>query len=176
MSAEDTTDKGRWIRSVVERYEAGLVRYAARITGDVERGRDVVQDAFLRLCREDRAAVDGHLAEWLYTVCRNRALDVNRKEKRMQSLSERRAAVHPSGEPDHADVAETRDTADHVHRLLATLPENQQEVVRLKFQAGLSYREISRVTELSVSNVGYLIHKAIRRLREKLGTSAEPGP
>ena len=56
----------------MDRYEGQLVRYAARITGDVERGRDVVQDAFLRLCREDRAKVDGHLAEWLFTVCRRR--------------------------------------------------------------------------------------------------------
>jgi RNA polymerase sigma-70 factor (ECF subfamily) len=45
--------------------------------------------------------------------------------------------------------------------------------VRLKFQAGLSYREISRVTELSVSNVGYLIHTAIRTLRRQL--HVDPG-
>ena len=166
MSGHDTSDKGRWIRSAVEAYEGQLVRYAARITGDVERGRDVVQDAFLRLWREDRAKVDGHLAEWLYTVCRNRALDV--KRKRMQSLPVDQAAKQPSGEPDQTIAAEERDTAEHVRRLLETLPENQQEVLRLKFQAGLSYREISRVTELSVSNVGYLIHTAIRRLRDKL--------
>ena len=174
MSGDETSDRGRWIRSVVERYEGQLVRYAARITGDVERGRDVAQEAFLRLCREDRAKVDGHLAEWLFTVCRNRALDVKRKEKRMHSLPADQAAKQPSNEPDQAIAAETRDTADHLRRLLETLPENQQEVVRLKFQAGLSYREISRVTELSVSNVGYLIHTAIRRLREKLQPDPEP--
>ncbi|HUT92280.1 MAG TPA: sigma-70 family RNA polymerase sigma factor [Thermoguttaceae bacterium] len=173
MSGDDASDRGRWIRSVVDRYEGQLVRYAARITGDVERGRDVVQDAFLRLCREDRAQVDGHLAEWLFTVCRNRALDVKRKEKRMQSLPVDQAVKQPSGEPDQAIAAEVRDTADHVRRLLETLPENQQEVLRLKFQAGLSYREISRVTELSVSNVGYLIHTAIRKLRDKLQADPE---
>jgi RNA polymerase sigma factor (sigma-70 family) len=168
MSSQDCNDRGRWVRAVVERYECQLVRYAARITGDVERGRDVVQDAFLRLWREDRAKVDGHLAEWLYTVCRNRALDVHRKEKRMQPLSPEKAAIQTSSEPDQAVVAENRDAADRVRRLLQALPENQQEVVRLKFQAGLSYREISRVTELSVSNVGYLIHTAIRTLRRQL--------
>jgi len=157
MSGYETDDRGRWIRSAVEAYEGQLVRYAARITGDVERGRDVVQEAFLRLCREDRAKVDGHLAEWLFTVCRNRALDVKRKEKRMQSLPVDQAVKQPSAEPDQAVAAEVRDTADHVHRLLESLPENQQEVLRLKFQAGLSYREISRVTDLSVSNVGYLL-------------------
>ena len=45
------------------------------------------------------------------------------------------------------------------------LPANQQEVVRLKFQNGFSYKEISQITALSVSNVGFLIHTAVARLR-----------
>ena len=45
------------------------------------------------------------------------------------------------------------------------LPRNQQEVVRLKFQNGFSYKEISRITALSVTNVGFLIHTAVSRLR-----------
>lgn len=63
---------------------------------------------------------------------------------------------------------ELQDTSSEVLRLLETLPENQQEVVRLKFQNGLSYREISEITGLSVSNVGYLLHAAIQTLRRKL--------
>ena len=158
----------------MERYEGPLLRYATRITGDLERGRDVVQDAFPRLCREDRAKVDGHLAEWLFTVCRHRALDVRRKEKRMRPITPAQAAAQPSGEPDQASAAEHRDMAHHVLRLVERLPQNQQEVVRLKFQAGLSYREISRVTELSASNVGYLIHTAIGTLRRQLQVDLEP--
>ena len=50
-------------------------------------------------------------------------------------------------------------------RLIGQLPHNQQEVVRLKFQNGFSYREIARITELSVTNVGFLIHTAVTRLR-----------
>jgi RNA polymerase sigma-70 factor (ECF subfamily) len=144
------------------------VRYAARITRDVERARDVVQDTFLRLCRQDQADVDGHLAEWLFTVCRNRALDVRRKEGRMKILTERAAAAQTSHEPDQAAVAECHDTARHIQTLVDGLPDNQQDVVRLKFQNGLSYREISRITELSVSNVGYLIHTALKKIRAEV--------
>ena len=46
--------------------------------------------------------------------------------------------------------------------------ENQREVVRLKFQAGLSYAEISRVTGHSVSNVGFLLHTALKTLRRQM--------
>ena len=50
-------------------------------------------------------------------------------------------------------------------KMIGHLPPNQQEVVRLKFQNGFSYREISRITALSVGNVGFLIHTAVARLR-----------
>ena len=60
-------------------------------------------------------------------------------------------------------------------RLLATLSANQQEVVRLKFQAGLSYRQISEVTGLSVTNVGFLLHTAIARLRKRVADNEHEG-
>ena len=73
-------------------------------------------------------------------------------------------------EPAPAAIAETRDTAGRLLRLLDSLPGNQQEVLRLKFQNGLSYREISRVTDLSVTNVGFLIHTALKSLRQAAGS------
>ena len=168
MTDQSGSEHGRWVRSAVDRYEGSLVRYALRLTGDVQRARDVVQDTFLRLCREDRASLDGHLAEWLFTVCRNRSLDVCRKEKRMKTLSPQMAAAQVSRD-DPPAAAETRDTSRHVARLLEDLSDNQQEVLRLKFQSGLSYREIAGVTKLSVGNVGYLIHTALAKLRTQLG-------
>ena len=69
---------------------------------------------------------------------------------------------------DHVAALESREAVDRVSTILDGLPENQQEVIRLKFQNGLSYREISHVTQLSVSNVGYLIHIAIKKIRKQL--------
>jgi RNA polymerase sigma-70 factor (ECF subfamily) len=44
-----------------------------------------VQDTFLKLWQTDPDTVNGRLAPWLYTVCRNRAVDVCRKERRMKT-------------------------------------------------------------------------------------------
>ena len=87
----------------------------------------------------------------------------------MRTLGE--IEVQPAGAPDcgPATAAENRDGASRVLGLLALLPQNQQEVIRLRFQSGLSYKDIAGVTGLSVSNVGYLIHVAVKALREKLG-------
>jgi len=171
--AEDSGNlHGQWVRDALSQYEGRLVRYATRITGDAERARDVVQEAFLSLCRQDRQSLDGRLAPWLYRVCRNRALDVRRKEQRMTSLTAEQQVEPASREPDQADRAEQDDTFRHVTQLIGALPASQQEVVRLKFQEGLSYREIGEITQLSTSNVGYLLHTALCKLREQLGPVA----
>ena len=51
--------------------------------------------------------------------------------------------------------------------LLAALPPNQREVVRLKFQNQLSYREISNLTRLTETNIGFLLHTALKTLRQR---------
>lgn len=163
-----TDAKADWVRAALREHEGPLVRYAAQITGDLDRARDVVQDTFLRLCAEKPERLNGCLREWLFTVCRNRALDLLRKEGRMQSLDEVEWNTRPSREPSPAALVEQHEESNRVQQFLGSLPPNQQEVVRLKFQAGLSYKEISRVTSLSISNVGFLIHTAIKTLRQRM--------
>lgn len=161
-------DDAAWIREAVERYEGPLVLYASRLTNDEERARDVVQEVFLRLCSQPRAEVESHLAEWLYTVCRNRSLDIRRKEKRMSPLSESQATKRAGTDVAPDEAYERTETTSHMLKALKGLPNNQQEVIRLKFQHGLTYREISRVTELSVGNVGFLIHTGLKAIRQQL--------
>jgi RNA polymerase sigma-70 factor (ECF subfamily) len=154
-----------WITTALGRYEGALVRYATWILRDGEAAREVVQETFLRLCRErDPARITGHLGQWLYTVCRNLAFDVRAKESRMTPLDDKDIGTD-SG-------LHQRETAGEIFRMLNTLPKNQREVVYLKFQCDLSYKEISEITRLSVSNVGFLIHTALRSLRKQI--LAEP--
>ena len=169
MGTNGHASQSEWVSSTLQRFEQPLVRYAQRITGDLETAREVVQDTFLRLCRQQQAAIDGHLSQWLFTVCRNRALDVQQKERRMSTtlnLDQQTGSASSlvTAAPDKA--AETRDSAAHVLGLLDQLPTNQQEVIRLKFQNELSYREIAEVTGLTVSNVGFLLHVGIKQLRK----------
>jgi RNA polymerase sigma-70 factor (ECF subfamily) len=170
MSGKLTTDDGpgSWVRMALARFEGPLLVYAARILGDAEGARDVVQETFLRLCVQQRAAIEPRLAEWLFTVCRNRALDVLRKERRMTQLSDEQAQHCLSSERGPEEAVEHRDSAARVLDLLERLPASQREAIRLKFQNGFSYREISRISGHTVTNVGYLIHVGLKTLRDQL--------
>ena len=87
----------------------------------------------------------------------------------MTTLSERQAHDCASRDRDLAVAAEQREAVAQAAAAMAALPTNQQEVIRLKLQDGLSYREISEVTGLSVSNVGFLMHQGIKSIRERMG-------
>ena len=172
-----------WICAAVAQFEVPLTQYATRLlAGDVERARDVVQDAFLKLWTADRATVDGHLGQWLYRVCRNRALDVRRKESRMtvlkdeaaQTLADNRERKGEKRErdPEFAPAHELAGTT--VLALLESLNDTQQEVLRLTFQGGLSYKEIASVMDITSNHVGVLIHHAIKALRERMAAHSQP--
>jgi len=165
---ETPLTKEAWVAAALERFEQPLLRYAARITRDVELARDVVQDTFLRLCAAERAEVDAHLGAWLYTVCRNRAFDVRKKEARMTPMPENAAEARPSGTPAPGDVAERHEANAMVLAVLDTLPENQQEAFRLKFNDELTYREIGRVMDISLGTVSNLVTTALMTIRERL--------
>jgi RNA polymerase sigma factor (sigma-70 family) len=165
--AEETSSV-LWVRAAVERHERQLVSYAAHLLDDPERARDVVQETFCRLCSQDAAALDGHLTEWLFTVCRNHAMDVLRKERRMKPVSDSRLTNRPAAVEAPSARVEQRDESSAVLRAIGSLPPQQQEVVRLKFHHELSYKQIAAVTGMTVTHVGFVLHTAIRSLRETL--------
>lgn len=174
-SPSSTPTDAEWITSVMDEHADALIRYTARLTPDLDTARDVVQDAFLRLCKADRDAVGERVDLWLFTVCRNRAFDLYRKDRRMTPLTDAATRTRPSVDPGPEAAALNLDTRGRLLALLATLSDRQQEVVRLKFQHELSYAEIAQVTGLSVANVGYLLHMALKRLREVAAGEGEDG-
>jgi len=160
----EDTPKSAWIVEALNLHERSLIRYACWILNDIESAREVVQETFLRLCREEPARVSGHLAQWLFTVCRNLAFDARRKETRMAPLGHIEVGVAPG--------LEEKQTISEILQVVETLPKNQREVIYLKFQCDLSYKEISDITKLSVTNVGFLIHTAVRNIRQQMLSEA----
>lgn len=164
-SEDPVTTREKFVSGALIEFESPLIGYATTFLHDVERARDVVQETFMRLYQQDIEKVKGGLKAWLFTVCRNRALDVIRKERRMMGLEEEQIARLPSERRTPSERADLEERIGQVHEALNRLSENQREIILLKFEQGLSYQEMSQVTGLSSSNVGFLLHTGLKRLR-----------
>jgi RNA polymerase sigma-70 factor (ECF subfamily) len=160
------SDFEEFIEKAVEEHESALIGYAKTFVHDLDRARDVVQDTFIRLCKQDPEKLGEHLRSWLFTVCRNRCLDVLRKDRRIEPIDELRWEKIAGNEPSPDQQAEDDDRLANVMRYMDRLPKNQREVILLKFQQGMSYGEIQTVTGLTQGNIGFLIHTGLKRLRE----------
>src|SRR5690606_6003812 len=104
-SADADDARHRWLAESFDRYERPLLAYACRMLGaDFSAAQDVVQETFMRLCREDPDKIGGRLAAWLFTVCRSRVIDMKR-HRGVLPTSEHAAAVADDS-PDPAAVVE----------------------------------------------------------------------
>lgn len=169
LKADAEDPQMRWVREAVADHGAALERYALSLcAGRADLAADAVQETFVRLLRADHERVGGHLLPWLLRVCRTRVLDLLRAEGRTAGDSTLwlEAAVDTQL-PSPAQAAAARDTLACVLACVEQLPPDQREVVRLKFLDDLSYKEIASVTGHSVSNVGFLLHTALQRLRSR---------
>lgn len=164
------------MQTLLRRFEIPLLQFATRITGDRERARDVVQETFMKFQRNGPShapspgsgvAGNPEPATWLFTVCRNGALNVCRKERRMIYLDEEILEAQPAGESLPSERMEQSEARGFLLKIVATLPPRQQEVLQLKFQNDLSYQEIAKITKTSANNVGVLIHTALKTLRQR---------
>lgn len=158
------------MESIVDRYQRPLLAYATRMLGgDRVAAQDAVQETFLRLCRADRSKIESRLAAWLFFVCRTRVIDMQRTKTPLSIDMADTPVVdrHPSAE----SIASDGEDCDRLAALIDGLTKRQQEVLRLRMQGGLSYREIAEVTGLTVNNVGFHLHAAVRSLRQVFAAS-----
>ena len=158
------------VTRIVDRFERPLLAYAHRMLGgDWQGAQDAVQETFLRLCRENREKIESRVAAWLFSVCRSRVIDMQRTNHTTPIDASQVTVADPA--PDASQVASEAEEKDQLAGMVDSLSPRQQEVLRLRMQAGLSYREIAEVTGLTVSNVGFHLHAAVRSLRDSLAMS-----
>ncbi len=167
MPGESRQERLQAFNGIVAAFEGPLLRYAARLTNSATAAEDVVQNTFVKFIRLWKGPYEasGEVSAWLYRVAHNEAVDLVRNEARRQKLHEehgREAFAQPSPEPEPGDAA--LDAA----RALDRLSERERSLVILKVYEEKSYREIAEITGLTVSNVGVILHGAMKKLANAL--------
>jgi RNA polymerase sigma-70 factor (ECF subfamily) len=157
------------ITALYEAKESALLLYAQRLAPDRDAAQDIVQEAFMRLHAEFETIRQP--VPWLYRTVHNLALNQVRAGRKVVPLAtpetpEEFTPPDPQLLPD--EQIERMEAIGQIRLCLATLDERRRELLRLKFEEGLSYKEISERTHLSMSNVGYLLHHALKDLAVSL--------
>lgn len=99
---------------------------------------------------------------WLLTIARNVAIDHHRRRREHAPLEQ---AEGIAAGPTPEDVFERRSEIERLARLLDRRPERERELLALKYGAGLTNRAIAKLTGLTESNVGTILHRTVQDLR-----------
>ena len=152
--------------------ESPLLSYAQRLLGERALAEDTVQDAFMKLHAQFAEVREPR--RWLYRAVHNLALNHRRKTGKVIPLEQpsdpSRAATSDPADPEPLpDEQIVRWEGIGLVRLsLGALDDRSREIVRLKFDEDLSYKQIGERTGLTAGNVGYLLHHAMKAIAAEL--------
>jgi len=153
------------VLNALDQFERPLLRYAKNLfNGDEEAARDAVQHTFLKLCERPLANLAGNQAPWLYTVCRNRAMDVWRRSKREPITDNQHSNAVFARETEPSIAMEKSAMLQLVRELISNLASSEREVADLWSQ-GFSNKEMAKITDRSEGAIRVCLHRAIKSLR-----------
>jgi RNA polymerase sigma factor (sigma-70 family) len=134
-------------------------------------GEDLAQD--LTAAVFERAVAKQHtlrrreaFGAWLFRIARNEVAGHYRGRRPMVPLEW--ADEQPANDPNPAEALIRREESVHLQAAVATLPEREQEIIRLKFGGGLGNQEIAQVMRLRAGHVAVILYRALRKLRVQL--------
>jgi RNA polymerase sigma-70 factor (ECF subfamily) len=166
MESEPTT-----IVTLFETEESALLGFAIGLVGRHSVAEELVQEAFLRL-HELWEQVDNPRA-WIYRSVRNLALNHLRDYRR--ELPEQECGEKAGTDTPPDEALGRLEAVGMVRMLVAEMPEEERELIRLKYHDDLKYHEISERTGLSVGNVGYKLHHLLKNLATALRQAGVEG-
>ncbi len=156
-------------RLLYERFHAGLYQLAVRLLKSEALAEEVVHDVFLKIWEaREGLKTDTSFQSYLFTICRNQALDVLKKAAREQSLRQQISEGWELQVEQQAFEAVFSKAQQKALAAVKELPLQRQEVFRLAKVEGLSYDEIAQKLNISKSTVSDHLVKAMKSIREKI--------
>jgi RNA polymerase sigma-70 factor, ECF subfamily len=164
---------------LVDKYKQPVLNLVYRTLRDATEAEDLAQNVFVQVFKSaDRYRVEAKFSTWLFTIARNLCLNELRRRSRhpaesLDAAVETREELPGRQFEDKASVTAPDqllhdELSRKVEECLASLPENQRTAILLFKEQEMSYEEISRILDCSLSATKSLIHRGRETLKEKL--------
>ncbi len=159
---------GRAFRALVEPHLPMLYRIAARVSGQKELAEDAVQETMLLAFKNLPGwRPEAPFKAFLASIAARQAHTLVRSERRRH----KRETLHPAAPQAVATPEEQlqgTNAAERVRRIIAAMPRKRREVLLLRLDAGLDYKEIATVMNTTTSSARVLVHLGLKDLRARL--------
>lgn len=155
------------------RYKDKLYSYILYSVQNADLADDLFQDTFAKAIfqlREGRYTENGKFYPWISCIAHNLIIDVYRNEKNIKTISEEEAGpefYYSCISYDNAkELSLTNEqTLSNIRKLIDYLPENQKEIVNMRYYQNLSFKEIAEMTDMSINTALGRMRYAILNMR-----------
>ena len=164
------------ISQLIERHSRRVKDYIRMMVKDQELAEDIFQDTFVKAVRvidEGRYTHSGKFLSWILRIAHNQVIDHFRSKKQSRELNEKEAGYDLFGtirieERNVEDGIVADQTETEVRQLIELLPEEQREVVKLRYYSDLSFKEIAEQTDVSINTALGRMRYALINLRRMI--------
>ena len=164
------------ISQLIDRHSTRVRDYIRMMVRDRDVADDILQETLIKVVRvidEGRYADTGKFLSWVLRIAHNQVIDYFRSQKGSRTVSEADAGYNVLGTLRFAErtvedrMVDEQIEAD-VRRLIDCLPEEQREVVVMRYYAGMSFQEIAEQTEVSINTALGRMRYALINLRKMI--------
>ncbi len=161
---------------LIERHSRRVRDYIRMMVKDNDVADDIHQETFIKAVRvidEGRYTDSGKFLSWVLRIAHNRVLDYFRAQKQSKQVNESEAGYNILGttrfaEPTVEDEMVSRQIEDDVRRLIELLPDEQRQVVMMRYYSKMSFQEIADQTDVSINTALGRMRYALRNLRRMI--------
>lgn len=166
LRIRDNRDESAFIK-VFEHFGPRVKAFLMRTGMDAALAEECAQEVLVTVWNKAHLydASRASPSTWIFTIARNKKIDVLRKQKRPEPED---LPWGPEAEPDQADVLGLQQESEQLGRALADLPEKQRELIEKAYFGDLSHSEIATQTGLPLGTIKSRIRLALERLRHSL--------
>ncbi|MBT2291991.1 RNA polymerase sigma factor [Paenibacillus albidus] len=155
----------QYLTLLIERHYLSIQKYCYWKIRSMDDAEDLTQETFFRFCsKTDHLNNEGKYLAYLYTIARNVCWDYLRNKRRTQLVETIERADSQAIEM--SSMEDQVDNEQIVHQLLQTLPEEQRELVFMRFCLDLTYKDIARITRMNQWVVQYKIKRGLNTMKQ----------